>query len=399
LRIGIPHLAASLAVAAYAGVALASGLDRLAGEDPSVPAPANWAFARNAPVNAAWAAEGKHHWREASGLMTRALLVDPVNESIIGGLGLVRLKSGDAIGADAAFRVSAQRGWRDEATHLYWMDASIKAGDLPLAAVHADALLRSGIDDRTRNMVLDTMMQYEEGRDALATRLRLRPPWGEVFAWGVDGEPIGELVARVDVIGRTGPGIWPCPATTGLIDRLVDAGYADEARKAHDVSCAQSAQPVNDPRFVRFVAQGPASMLDWQAEQSGDVAINAEPAGTGAQAGPPLLHLAVSKASTTLVLRQRVIVPAGTYRITWHMPDTDPAGVPALTVGLDCDADLARTLAGTAIAGQRAAYAATIRFDGKCPAPVLAFWLKPSKDVTLADISMLRIDRPARSAE
>lgn len=384
------RLAATLALGAYAGVALFSGLDRLAGDVPSVPAPQNWPYARNASYNAAQQAADRRQWGTAESLMARTLLTDPVNERVIGGLGRIRLSAGDPAGAEAAFKVSAQRGWRDPATHVYWMTKSIELGDLGAAAIQADALLRGPVENSGRDRIIDPLLEYDEGRDALAARLRQSPPWANVFAYGLDRESIDELAGRADVIGRAGRGIWSCLGTSGLIDRLLGGGQVDAAQRTHDASCSQSHGPdslINDGHFIRYIADGKASALDWVTPESGDIAITPDKD----QAGHPFLRLRVTMPATTLVLAQRVIAKPGTYRVSWRMPDTDPHNAHALSVTLDCDADLAKSVTGAPLSGRIATYTADIRLAGDCPTAVIGVWAAPSTNVTIADVALSRL--------
>lgn len=159
MRRSILRVTTTLAALASAGAVLLSGLDQLAAQDPAIPAALHWPYARNAVVNTAYAATMHREFGIALPLMSQALLADPVNETMIGGLGRVRLSAGDSSGADAAFRVSARRGWRDQVTHAYWMQKSIDAGDMGTAALHADALLSAPLTEPEREQVYNALLE------------------------------------------------------------------------------------------------------------------------------------------------------------------------------------------------------------------------------------------------
>lgn len=393
MRVPVLQLTVTIVTAAFAGFALLSGLDRLAAGDSATPAAIHWPYARNAPLRAAFAAANQHQSGAAAALMDQALSADPVNETLMGGLGQIRQFAGDAKGADAAFRVSAQRGWRDQATHFYWFKQSIEAADFNTAAIHADALLNAPLTPQERDQVFAALLEYDEGRNALAARLRKRPLWALGMALDIDHASPDQLAAQADVIARTGPGVWSCLDTAGLIDRLIDAGDMRDALAAHDATCAQSARQarlgniVNDAHFIRYFTEPHASQLDWSAPDSADILINPAsnaPAHGGAE-------ITSTRGVTERVMAQRVGILPGTYSLTWQMPNTDPAALGNLVAGLGCDSDLARTAAGTAVPGKPGTFALSIRFAGDCPAPTLAFWLRPtSKPVTLDSVTLDR---------
>jgi hypothetical protein len=378
-------LAASAALIAFAGAVLASGLDRLADGNPDIPALLHWAYALNGPFNAAQAAIAGRHDAQAVPLMAQALDADPVDEAVIGGLGQARLLAGDAAGADAAFRVSVQRGWRDGPTHSYWLARSIAFGDFAAASIHADALLRQPRDPAARDQVLFQMLDYDPGRDALAARLRLKPSWQRDFPAKIDNQPVEVVAAIADVATRAGPGLWPCRDTVSLINRLVDTNQIDDARKVYRISCPAGPGLVHDARFQRWRAEGQNSSLDWTTPDSADAVISP------VQAATTGLEIAVSRGVSMRVLSQRVPAPAGTYRLTWRMPGTPAADAHDLVAGFDCALDLGQTHPGAPVNG---VYSAVYRFDGSCLAPTLAFWVvPPGKVVTVDDVTLVRVDK------
>ena len=390
MRVQVSAPTGTVLAAAFAALAALSGLDRIAADNSGLPVMTDWAYARNAPYKDALAAATGNHWALSEALISRAIAADPVNEHLIGGLGQLRLARGNPGGADTAFRVSAQRGWRDPATHLYWMKQSIAAADFTTAALHADALLRMPLGDAAHDQILVMLLEYDEGRTALAMRLRNHPNWAHEFAVSIDTVSDDALMARADVIGRAGPGIWTCDETSGLINWLITHGSSREARTVHVRSCAQSAgrsdNIVNDTHFVRLLADGPASGLDWVAPDNSDVAIGPAKGGTSSTG----VQVTTSRGVTLRVLAQRVFAERGTYRLTWRMPDTDAASARALVATMGCNADLGAALAGTVVPGRPDTYQADIPFAGNCAAPAVAFWLRPSaKSVTLDDVTLI----------
>ncbi|WP_428332393.1 hypothetical protein [Novosphingobium sp.] len=391
------QLTITIAAAGFAGAALLSGLDRLAAQDGAIPAgiPAviHWPYARNAPINAAYIAASRHDFGTAIPLMNAALLSDPVDETVIGGLGRVRLTAGDPAGADDAFRVSATRGWRDQVTHGYWMAQSIAVGDFQSAALQADALLNDPLGEPAREQVYNALLEYDGGRNALASRLRARPNWASGVVFDVDHATADQLAARADLIARTGPGVWTCFQTGALIDRLIEAGDTRNATAVHNASCVPGGRPdpsgnaLNDPHFVRFATEPRASQFDWFATYSSDVTISplTNAAGHGG------VQIAASRGVAEQVIAQRVAIGPGTYTLTWQMPDSDPASAGKLAAGIECGTDLATAAPGTPVPGKPGTFAVTLRFAGNCATPTLTFWLRPTdRTVTLDAVTLAR---------
>lgn len=369
MRVGINQLVASLAVAVYAGFAWFSGLDRLAGEHAGVPAPRNWAYARNAPLDAANAAVERRQWSAATAHMASALIADPVNEATIGSLGQVRQMSGDHAGADAAFRVSAMRGWRFPTTHAYWLEQSLKLNDFGAAALQADALLRKPMGEAAFNTVIGSMLDYEESRDALALRLAHRPPWANDFVVKITMITDETVVARADVAIRAGANAFTCSETAGIIDRLITVGSDTQATQLYHNSCPRSAGLIHDSQFIRFAEHQPTSWLDWYTPENGQI--------VPAKNDPTGVALSATNEVTQPVLMQKVAVSPGTYRLAWQMPDTPPALADKLVVNLSCPADLANARPGVSSSRGHSIYTLDFKIDNSCAIYDLVFWSRP----------------------
>ena len=387
--------AATVLLTLFAFLATLSGLDRLAERDAGGPGVANWPYAHYVPLNVAVAAAARHDWAAAETMLARAIEADPLNERIIGALGEVRLRAGNATGADAAFRVSVLRGWRDLSTHSYWLVKSVELGDFRSAGLHTDALLRLPLNQQTQSAIISMLLEYDEGRNALATRLRGSPPWAHDFV--VDILPVSdaELAARADVISRAQIDLWTCLDTGGMVDRLVKAGSLHEASIVRNASCAAPGKQVagnlvpgnlvNDGNFARYLAEGRASILDWRAPDDSNITVEA--------ANPSGIRISTSGGVTQTVLSQRIIAPVGRYRLTWKMPGTNPAQAGSLLVDLACEPDLSKAVQGTLVPATSDTYSAEFNLAQGCPLSVLNFWLKPSRQAITID--RVKIERPA----
>ncbi|EGD57218.1 hypothetical protein Y88_3526 [Novosphingobium nitrogenifigens DSM 19370] len=374
-------LAGALGIGVYILAALASGTDRLAEQHPGMPSLIGWPYDYGAAVQRSRFTMAAKDYTGTSALLARALRSAPVDQFIIGALGRMQLAAGETDKASRTFAVSAALGWRDGGTQIYWLQKGIEVGDFQAAVLRADSFLRQADDETGRNQVVDSLSDYEEGRDALAERIRATHPlWANQFTYHIDALPPEKLADRADIIRRAGPGIWSCKDTWSLISRLVDAGYLDEAATVRKMSCGASPGIVHDPDFALINLDSPNSSLDWNVPHRGDVNIQSDREANG----HPLLRFTVSSPSTLEILAQRILVGSGTYRISWRSPGTSSATLRKMSVSLDCASDLSDANPGQP--APSGAYAVTTTFDGSCPAPVLAFWLSPNQQATITDV-------------
>lgn len=216
-------LAATALALAYAGAAVLMGQPRL--NDPASEARA--ALVLGDPAVAQVAA-------------SRLVAAEPMNGQRLGLLGAARLASGDAAGADAAYRASAEAGWRDAGTQAYWLSRAQDRGDWRQAALRLDALLRT--DPQMKNMqnLLAPFEASVEGREALAQTIARPSPWRARYLRALGEISDAQLLARAQVVTETGRAL-ACEDVAMLIGRLEERGSAPTARTLRERHCADPA--------------------------------------------------------------------------------------------------------------------------------------------------------------
>jgi len=369
---------------AMAILALLSGADRQSRDFPNAPSLSGWPYdTGNARAKAilAFVQTGPGSAIEYA---RRAILSDPLSVQAVSILGRSQLYAGQADQARKTFQVAGQLGWRDPMTQIYWLDQALQEGDYTVATQRLDALLRQSPDDENRDKFLAVVSQTPEGREALAERLKLAPDWARIYLTGISRLRPEEIAQRVDLVQRTGRGVWDCQATEAITQRLIEARQLAEAQSVWRLNCASSTSLIYDGGFDQLDASKPAAGFDWRLPTRGDVDIQL----IKGQAGNRLLNMSVNSAITMPVLRQLVVLKPGTYRLTWHMPETPENQADALQVSLACKDDLSLAQPGEPDAGKRDYRKLDFTIDSECPARQLVFWLAPRSQVQLDDISL-----------
>lgn len=366
-------------------VALLSGSDRQSRDFPNSPSFVGWpydtgaarskaalAFVRSGPASAIWYAR-------------RAILSDPISAPAVSMLGRAKLYSQQPLEARKAFQVSGQLGWRDAMTQIYWLDQALQGGNYSVAAERLDALLRQSPDDENRDRFIAAVAATPEGRAAIAERLKLSPPWALPMVVDLRDLPADVLQQRVDLMRRTGKGVWDCSASEVLTQKLVAENLLDDAKAVWTLNCGSADSLVYDGGFENFDMLKPAAGFAWQISDRGDVEIAVLKDAAGRQS----LSLQVNAARTLPMVHQLVVLKPGHYRLTWRTPDTPAATARRLSVSLACTLDLGTAVEGSAVPGKSDSWAHDFVIGGDCPAQQLVFWLSPRAEVHLDDISLL----------
>lgn len=372
--------AAGLIVLAVAAVL--SGSDRQSRDFPNSPSVVGWPYDTGAARSKAALAFVRRGPASAIGYARRSILSDPISAQAVSILGRAELYSQRFPEAQQAFQVSGQLGWRDAMTQIYWLDQALQGNNYQVAAERLDALLRQSPDDENRDRLVAAVAATPEGRDAIAKRLKLAPPWARLLLTDLRDVPTDQLLQRLDLMQRTGKGVWECSVTEGLTQKFIDLGKLDEAQAAWRLNCENSNSLIYDGGFEHFDTLKPTAAFDWQLSNRGDTDIAIV---TGSD-GHRLLALEVNAVVTLPIIRQLVVLQPGRYRLTWRTPDTDAAAARALQVSLACKQDLGKAVIGTEVAGKPGLWSQTFTVDSQCPARQLVFWLPPKAPIHLDDV-------------
>jgi hypothetical protein len=233
LRIG----AVAVAVV-YAALAIGNGLDRLAlvrpGRASQVPA----LFATNA-LEVLGEADLDKDPRAAAILAGRLVARAPIEPFSTALLGASRAANGDDAGADRAFRVAGQLGWRIPLTQSYWLQASLASGEMGVAAQRLDALLRLHPQLLRVPEVLAPFEADAAGRDALVDRMATRPNWLSWYTGQVDPVPAPVIARRAPMLMMLGDRgvVLGCDAIAAALRQLAGAGLTAQAEALRRRHC------------------------------------------------------------------------------------------------------------------------------------------------------------------
>ena len=384
LRIGLTFV-----LLAYFAAVWGSGLDRLSGSSPPlerlVPAP----FRAEADRVAAAVAMVRGEKKTALEAATRAVRADPVDPLSSALLGAGRQLGGDHEGADAAFRVAGQFGWRVRLTQLYWYDVAMRSGDAERAALRLGALLRAEPQSPMADMLIAPLEANDQGRAAIAERLALRPQWLDTYFDPSANMPAERLASRAEVVlGVAAKGTrLGCEAPVRFVDRLLQKGMRREALavwRAHCSDPGMSGGGLADRDFEQIAQPQAYSPFGWRLYPSGDVAASfvKAPQGPGYR-----LSAGNSGSISRLVLSQAVDLPPGRYRIRADVGADGRTAPGRVFASLDCGGSprrLGRIAGDLALAGQ------TLEL-GSCNGAVFGLWLRPGADA--AEIGNIRIEK------
>lgn len=389
------RLVAGGAAVVLAALSVVSAFDRAAGTHPRlgalVPAPFA-AQARIAQVQTLLQQQDGVGASRAAQAAVRAAPIEPDSTAL---LGAARLSLGDQAGAERAFLVAGQFGWRAPVAQYYWMSRALEVGDYRVAALRLDAMLRSNPALMFDRALMDALESAPDGRSALAERLQVQPNWQINYTRDVSQIDLATAELRVDVLNRlarSAAGPVGCEQAGPLSRRLVALDQPLMARAFWRVQCpARSTGLLADPDFAALNVQQPDSPFDWTVFGDSDVSLSLQ---SDARGRPELL-LASSSAFARKLLAQLLVVPAGRYRLTWEARDASGAPSSRIVPAISCRPDVQQWLPVQIDAGGRSFAELTV--DGQCPAHWLSMAVLPGQDsVTLRALRLTPAGSPVR---
>ena len=376
-------------VAAFAALALGNGLDRASAKNPQLAHYVPGFLAAEAHRSAAAVALQAGDKSLAMAAAEQAVIADPIDPRSTALLGATQLAAGQNVKADRSFRVAAQFGWRDPLTQLYFMNAALNAGQMQLAALRIDAVLRQAPDFPVRDMLLAQFEATPQGRAALAERLALRPAWTKSYLQHASMLELPALRNRAAVVGSLAAKPWGCDAVSPLVVRLVLAGGPLEARQLWQGHCPAAVPGIADPHFAALPVSRPPVPFEWNLVGSGDV--SAMPAAQS-RAGASGLLVRVGGPTAQPVAWQMLAVPAGRYRLSWTAQGS--SGKPAIgaQLSLSCNPTGRIPVEAAALAGSNGQFQAAVSIGEGCAAPFLTLWQAPgSEEVRFDDLTLTRL--------
>lgn len=343
-----------------------SGLDRHTLDRPSKAAGIPWPFADQALVVRGQARldEGRAAEALADGENAiRAAPVDPASSAL---LASARYEAGDRAGADKAFRVAGQMGWRVPLTQAYWLRQALASGDYRVAAMRLDALLRQHPGMLEKPDLVAPFEDNPAGRAALADRIAGGTPWLAAYAGTTEGLSPARVQGRavmLEQVAQRGV-VAGCDAAAPIVSRLAESGAFVAARQLWSAHCPDAKGGLLvDPALAHVRSNGARTYFDWDLIGSSDVSLMVVPGKGGNR-----IEARNASAAVRQVLRQLLVVPAGRYRLSWEALEAGKPS-PRISASIGCT-----PAGGTAVAS-----GGEIAIAGDCPAHWLSFTLSPGE--------------------
>jgi hypothetical protein len=259
----------------------------------------------------------------AQSLGAAALQREPLNQEALGLLGQTSRERRDEDAARRFFLMSAQLGWREPLTQLYWFERARLEGDFAVAAQRLEAVLRAAWNPSASQQYFHDLEASPEGREALARRLEVDASWAGLMIVGkLTNQQLEHRRQLLLELARRGATVDPM-VVGNLALQLVERGNAGQAR---DLWLRLTAARVDrsfllsDGGFEAegFLAAGSGnpSPFMWRLEEEPGTFAAVE------QAPPPLtgraLHVRPETTSTARVARQTLALGPSSYSLSWH---------------------------------------------------------------------------------
>lgn len=314
--------------------------------------------------------------RQADDLARRALRQDPTAVPAVATLGINMQVRGETDGAQRIIAYSETLSKRDLRTRLWAIEDAVARNDIPGALRNYDVALRtSRIAPDLLFPVLVNAISDGDIRSGLATSLRKRPAWGELFlAYASGNGPyLVDTATLFATLHRHGVAL-PDGASSILIGRLFNGNHVDQAWRFYTVlNPGADRRSARDPSF----AANPTSPtpFDWQPVTDSGVSASIQ---RGEEGG--IFDFAVPPNLGGAVLRQTQLLPPGEYALAGRSIGIDQADavLPYWTLTCQNGRELGRVVVGNS-AQSKGRFAGRVTVPAGCPVQQLQLVARASE--------------------
>jgi len=278
-----------------------------------------------------------HNRDGAARLAAHALQLAPLDASALATYGLAMEQLGRQPQADQAMAVAGKLGWRDVLTQLWLFRRGLVVGDFRAALDHADALMRRQDDvPKALFVALGAAAHDPRVSASLIGHLRADPAWRAPFFVYLGGyaKPPENDVARTLLNGLA------AGATPPTNDELASYLRSLVGEQKFDQAASDWRLFSRQPGLTGYVYDGDfqrptgATPFDWALANGvgWSAAVTDSPGAGHGQA----LRVEYDGVSPPQPVRQMLVLPPGTYRLSgraYNEGDSDPK---ALTWGVIC---------------------------------------------------------------
>ncbi|MFW2351277.1 hypothetical protein [Qipengyuania sp.] len=160
--------------------------------------------------------------------------------------------------AGPALSSAAKRGWRDRYTQMVVLASAVAEGKVDVAAARLDALARLKLDQQSIDMALSYLVQSEEGRQAVASRISESDYLLRRFVhFARSARPLGpDVIDTFAMVAREKPDL-SCHTHGEMASVVLNSGKAGFLERVWPARCAKS--PTGD-----FAFDGTKEEKDWE---------------------------------------------------------------------------------------------------------------------------------------
>ena len=364
------RVAVALCCVAYAVLAVGSAADRLVTEHPDLSARVPAFFASEAlrdqgrQLLEAGDANGARLKGEA------AVDQEPVDPGSTALLGAARFALGDRTGADRAFTVAGQLGWRVPLTQLYWMGRALEGGDYRVAGLRLDALLRQKPELLKDRRLLDPMESDPRGRTAMVVRMLARPNWLKPYAdnvYDISPQAIKYRAMVLQELARRGLTVG-CSQIAPATSRLLDTGAVGGAAELWRDHCPDAGPGlVSDGHFAHASLAPGTSPFAWTTTGDSEISLAFVPAASGQR-----LVIEGAARRDRVLLSQLLVLSPGSYVLSWRAETSSGTPTDQVKAAIGC-AQQTKDWLPASFDGQKRLWIAPVTISADCAAHWLNF--------------------------
>ena len=245
-------------------------------------------------------------------LARRALLASPLEAKALRILGIVAVRTHNEAQATRLMTLTAARTQRDPIPHLWLFQREVARGDWGPAMSEADTLMRKPPANYDVPSIVIAAARQPAARQALADRMRLRPPWGDSLVTQMVRRDPNTAFDLLSLLAQNGSP--PTDAQVGaLMRQMLSDGAVLNAYLAWTVLLPRSALErlgdVYDPEFEGLPGAPP---FNWTLGSGGDFGAQLAPGPNGAGSA---LYIHYSAKKPAVLASQILLLPPGRYQL------------------------------------------------------------------------------------
>ncbi len=175
--------------------------------------------------------------------------------------------------AGPALSSAAKRGWRDRYTQMVVLASAVAEGKVDVAAARLDALARLKLDQQSIDTALSYLLQSEQGRQAVATRIAESDYLLRRFVnYARSTRPLGREVIETFALVSEAHADMGCDVYGGMTSAVLESGRVDYLGQVWPGPCAQ--REAADFAFGAKQEDDEGQPFAWKLIRSAGLSVN-----------------------------------------------------------------------------------------------------------------------------